>query len=58
LTRLALIATPFESRHTTVTVLEALRDVCVDRNIIRPPKWIGTQAATMISGWLAVWTTI
>ena len=33
---------------TTVAVLEALRDVRQDRRIIRPPRWLGTEAAQLI----------
>ena len=33
---------------TTVLVFEALRDVRLDRRIIRPPRWIGTEAAQLI----------
>ena len=32
---------------TTVAVLEALRDVRIYRNVIRPPSWIGTEAARL-----------
>ena len=31
-------------------MLEALRDVSIDRKIIRPPRWIGTEAAHFIDG--------
>ena len=31
-------------------MLEALRDVRPDRRIVRPPRWIGTEAAQLIYG--------
>jgi hypothetical protein len=31
-------------------VLEAVRDVGVDRQIVRPPRWIGTEAAHLLDG--------
>jgi hypothetical protein len=40
---------PFEkASDITVAVLEALRDVRVDRQIMRPPRWIGMEAAQMV----------
>ena len=41
---------PLRETTTTVAVLEALRDVRLDRRIIRPPRWIGTEAAHLIDG--------
>ena len=36
--------------QTIVAMLEALRDVRVDREIIRPPKRTGTEAAQIVDG--------
>ena len=36
--------------RTMVAVVEALRDVRVDREIIRLPSWIGAEAAQLIDG--------
>jgi len=33
-----------------IAVLEALRDVSVDREIIRLPRWIGTETRQLIDG--------
>jgi hypothetical protein len=35
---------------SSVTMLEALWDVRLDREIIRPPRWMGTEASQMLDG--------
>ena len=41
---------PRKPASTTVAVLEALRDARVDREILRLPRRIGTEAAKLVNG--------